>query len=427
MVTERSGSGGESDSNQEVPAALGSLLGLGDFRRLWICDGLMFQGLWMEGLVVGWLVLEMTNSPFWVAMIDFFRAIPVPLAGLFGPLLTDRFRRRRVILVLQSLNALALAAVALLYWGDALDYWHLALASIVGGVVWGLDWPNRRAFVPDLVGKSRVVDAMLLGNGMQALARVSGPLMAGVALAAVGVGGALMTLVLMAVLSVFVLLGMRSDARSPDVPRGFSRSLSRVTEGLRYVRGQRVILGIMVVTVIMNVWAFSHQSLLPVFARDVLQRGPVGLGLLACASGIGSVLGLLLVTRFRRDPRRVHIFTGGALLCCIGLVGFAGCQHFVLAILMLLIVGLGQAGFSSMQSTILLMEAPDHIRNRVMGTLVCAIGTGPLGRIQAGSLATLAGAPVAVASMAGFAILAMVMTILLLPGFVRRVASTPSR
>jgi MFS family permease len=142
--------------------------------------------------------------------------------------------------------------------------------------------------------------------------------------------------------------------------------------------------------------------------------------LLTCSSGLGSFLGLLLVTRFRHDPRRVRIFTGGSLLCCIGLVGFAGCEHFAIAVLMLLVVGFGQAGFSSMQSTIILMEAPDHVRNRVMGTLVCAIGMGPFGRIQAGSLATLAGAPVAVASMASFAMVAVSVAIMLLPGFVRR-------
>ncbi len=398
---------------------LGSLLRIADFRRLWICDGLMFQGLWMEGLVVGWLVLDMTDSPFWVAMVDFCRAIPVPFAGLFGPVLTDRFQRRRVILALQTLNALALMAIAVLYWSDALEYWHLAAAAAVGGIVWGLDWPNRRAFIPDLVGKSRVVDGMLLGNGVQAFARVSGPLLGGVALAVLGVGGALVILVSMAMLSALLLMGIKSDARSPDVPPGIARSLSRVVDGLRYVRGQRVILGIMAVTVIMNVWAFPYQSLLPVFARDVLGSGPVGLGLLACSSGLGSFLGLLLVTRFRHDPRRVRIFTGGSLLCCVGLVGFAGCEHFALAVLMLLVVGLGQAGFSSMQSTILLMEAPDHIRNRVMGTLVCAIGMGPFGKIQAGSIATLAGAPVAVASMSSFAMIAMSMAIIVLPGFVR--------
>jgi MFS family permease len=406
-------------AREDAGAGLGSLLRIADFRRLWICDGLMFQGLWMEGLVVGWLVLEMTDSPFWVAMVDFCRAIPIPFAGLFGPVLTDRFQRRRVILALQTLNALALITVAVLYWSDGLKYWHLAAAAAVGGIAWGLDWPNRRAFIPDLVGKSRVVDGMLLGNGMQAFARVSGPLLGGVALAAVGVGGALVIMVAMAVLSVLVLTTIRSEARSPDVPRGISSSLSRVAEGLRYVRGQRVILGIVAVTVIMNVWAFPYQSLLPVFARDVLGRGPLGLGLLTCASGLGSFLGLLLVTRYRHDPRRVRIFAGGSVLCCLGLVGFASCDYFPLAVLMLLVVGVGQAGFSSMQSTILLMEAPDHIRNRVMGTLVCAIGMGPFGRIQAGSLATLSGAPVAVAAMAGFAVVAMCVAIILLPGFVR--------
>lgn len=404
----------------DSPSGFPPLLRITDFRRLWICDGLMFQGLWMELLVIGWLVLEMTNSPFWVAMVDFCRAIPIPFAGLFGPLLTDRFQRRRVIFALQALNAVALGAVTALYWFDVLAYWHLAVAAVVGGVSWGLDWPNRRALIPDLVGKTRVVDAMLLDNGMQAFAKLSGPLLAGAALAVVGVTGALVILLSIAVTSSIISFGISSESRSPDVEgRGVSHAFGRVAEGLRYVRGQRVIVGIMLVTVVMNVWAFSFQSLLPVFARDEFARGPAGLGVLSSAVGFGSFLGLLCVTQIRHDTRRVQIFVGGSLLCCAGLVGFAAADGFVLGVAMLLLVGLGQAGFSSMQSTILLMNAPDSIRNRVMGTLVCAIGMGPFGRIQAGTLATVIGAPLAVASMAGFALTAITVIMFLLAGFVR--------
>jgi len=418
-VSEPVDSGDHEPLQANVPSGSQSLLRIADFRRLWICDGLMFQGLWMESLVVGWLVLEMTDSPFWVAMIDFCRAIPVPFAGLFGPLLTDRFQRRRVILSLQMLNAVVLVALAGLFWIDALVYWHLAVAACVGGISWSLDWPNRRAFIPDIVGKSRVVDAILLGNGVQAFAKLSGPLVAGAALAVMGAGGALVILASIAVVSSVVLFGIKSESQSPDAPRGLSQSFSRVAEGLRYVRGQRVMLGIMVVTVIMNVWAFSFQSLLPVFARDEFARGPVGLGILSSAVGLGSFLGLLCVTQIRHPDRRVQIFAGGSVLCCAGLLGFAGSGSFAVAAAMLLLVGLGQAGFSSMQSTILLMGAPDDIRNRVMGTLVCAIGMGPFGRIQAGTLATVVGAPIAVASMAGFGLIATLMTVILLLGFVR--------
>ena len=410
------------DGDPASATAAGSLLPLlriADFRRLWVCDGLMFQGLWMEGLVFGWLALEMTNSAFWVAAIDFCRALPVPFAGLFGPVLTERFQRRRIIVSLQGVVALSLVAVAVLHFTDHLAYWHLATAAGVSGTAWGLDWPSRRAFIPDLVGKSRVVDGMLLDNGMMSLARITGPLLGGSVLALLGTGGALVILAAMASGSVILLLGIESEARSPEPPRGFSRSLARVAEGLRYVRGQPVIYGILVVTLIMNVWAFPFQSLLPVFARDVLARGPVGLGLLAAAAGVGSFLGLVCVTRVRREHRNAWIFVVGSLICCLGLLGFAACDSFALAAAMLTLAGFGQAGFGTMQSTILLVESPDHMRSRVMGTLVCAIGMGPFGRIQAGSLATVWGAPAAVASMAGFALVATLVAVASLRGFVR--------
>ena len=396
-----------------------------DFIRLWMADGLWWQSMWMETLVTGWLALEMTDSAWWVSVVAFCRNIPVPLVGFLGPVWVERFRRRRVIQALQSVNLLAALTLAILYHFGRLEYWHLTMVSLANGAAWALDWPTRRALLPDLVGRDHVVDAMVLENVLQSLTRLSGPLLAGLAMQHLGAGGALWILCLIGGTGLLVLLGLRTDSHSPEQTAGIRDALARTREGLRYVRGNSAILGTLIITVIMNAWAFPFQALLPVFARDVLGQGPFGLGLLGAANGAGAMVGLLLVNLSRRSFGHPVIFSTGSILACVGLLAFSLSSSMTLSLAALAIAGVGQAGFSIMQSSIILVEATDQMRSRAMGALVIAIGVGPLGRVQAGAMAAAWSAPVAVFCMAASGALATLAVVLLLLGFVRRSQEPP--
>ena len=396
-----------------------------DFIRLWMADGLWWQSMWMETLVTGWLALEMTDSAWWVSVVAFCRNIPVPLVGFLGPVWVERFRRRRVIQALQSVNLLAALTLAILYHFGRLEYWHLTMVSLANGAAWALDWPTRRALLPDLVGRDHVVDAMVLENVLQSLTRLSGPLLAGLAMQHLGAGGALWILCLIGGTGLLVLLGLRTDSHSPEQTAGIRDALARTREGLRYVRGNSAILGTLIITVIMNAWAFPFQALLPVFARDVLGQGPFGLGLLGAANGAGAMVGLLLVNLSRRSFGHPAIFSTGSILACVGLLAFSLSSSMTLSLAALAIAGVGQAGFSIMQSSIILVEATDQMRSRAMGALVIAIGVGPLGRVQAGAMAAAWSAPVAVFCMAASGALATLAVVLLLLGFVRRSQEPP--
>ena len=396
-----------------------------DFIRLWMADGLWWQSMWMETLVTGWLALEMTDSAWWVSVVAFCRNIPVPLVGFLGPVWVERFRRRRVIQALQSVNLFAALTLAILYHFGRLEYWHLTMVSLANGAAWALDWPTRRALLPDLVGRDHVVDAMVLENVLQSLTRLSGPLLAGLAMQHLGAGGTLWILCLIGGTGLLVLLGLRTDSHSPEQTAGIRDALARTREGLRYVRGNSAILGTLIITVIMNAWAFPFQALLPVFARDVLGQGPFGLGLLGAANGAGAMVGLLLVNLSRRSFGHPAIFSTGSILACVGLLAFSLSSSMTLSLAALAIAGVGQAGFSIMQSSIILVEATDQMRSRAMGALVIAIGVGPLGRVQAGAMAAAWSAPVAVFCMAASGALATLAVVLLLLGFVRRSQEPP--
>ena len=370
-------------------------------------------------LIVGWLGLELTDSAWWVSMLGFYRSIPLLLIGPWGALLTDRFPRRRLLSVFQGLGATAVLLVLLAFLNGSLTYVQLALFSFIQGVIWALDWPTRRAIIPDLVGRERVVDALVLENGIQNITRILGPISGGVALELIGVGGGLVLLSAMGFGSLVLLLGITSRSQAPSVTGGFRTIVDMTRQGWKFVRGNRKIWGVFLITIFMNVWAFPYMNLLPVFARDILGQGPVGLGWLGAAHGLGATAGLLIIHWGRKWLSNEWLFSGGSLLLSFGLILFSTSTSYHLSLLLLFISGLGQAGFSIMQSSIILVESTDDMRSMAMGTLVLAIGVGPLGRLQSGSMAELLTASWAVGSMALMALIATLGTVGYLKGFIR--------
>ena len=370
-------------------------------------------------LIVGWLGLELTDSAWWVSMLGFYRSIPLLLIGPWGALVTDRFPRRRLLSVFQGLGATAALLVLLAFLNGSLTYVQLALFSFIQGVIWALDWPTRRGIIPDLVGRERVVDALVLENGIQNITRILGPISGGVALELIGVGGGLVLLSAMGFGSLVLLLGITSRSQAPSVTGGFRTIVDMTRQGWKFVRGNRKIWGVFLITIFMNVWAFPYMNLLPVFARDILGQGPVGLGWLGAAHGLGATAGLLIIHWGRKWLSNEWLFSGGSLLLSFGLILFSTSTSYHLSLLLLFISGLGQAGFSIMQSSIILVESTDDMRSRAMGTLVLAIGVGPLGRLQSGSMAELLTASWAVGSMALMALIATLGTVGYLKGFIR--------
>ncbi|MDE0076556.1 MAG: MFS transporter, partial [Caldilineaceae bacterium] len=360
---------------------------------------------YMEMIVLGWLVLEITDSAGLVGLIGFCRSIPSLLVGGFGGLLADRIGRRPLVIASQTLTFFMYATVAVLLAVGLLAIWHLVVIALTLGCAWAMDWPTRRALIPDLVGRPRVVDALMLENLGMSIARALGPLLAGLVLDAFDVLGCFLTL---SGLSAISLLLLRALSRQP-IPRTSSPTsaspLAQIRDSVLYVRQNQSILAVTLITMIMNMLAFPYMNFLPVFARDVLNQGPVGLGYLGASVGIGNVFGLFLVNWARRFTSPGWIFIAGTLLHCIALLTFTTSSVFAVSWALLLLVGIGHACFGIMQSSIVLLAAADERRGQAMGAIAVAIGAGPFGRLQTGVLADAFGAPLAVGAEVALAAL----------------------
>ncbi len=389
-----------------------------DYRRLLISNGLWWQVRWMENIAVGWLVLEMTDSPWLVALVGFYRMAPLLLVGFVSGIVSDRFGRRAVILFSQTLNVMTPIALLILLATNLLQYWHIALYSVILGAVWALDWPARRSVLPDMLGKKRTVDGMLLEGFSQNISRMIGPFLAGVLIRFVGTSGCFAALAIVSAAGLLVLLGLSKTNHAPPPSTKISR-LASISEGLQYIRQNQNILGVMLITVAMNNLVFPYMALLPVFARDILGQGPVGLGILGAALGVGTLLGLFVIIRIGRSWKPTWVFAIGSFLQSTGLLAFAISSSFPLSVLLICLAGVAQSSFAVMQSTIVLVSATDEMRARSMGTLNFAIGAGSLGRIQIGALATAFGAPWALGLTCGASALLVLAITAALPRFRR--------
>jgi predicted MFS family arabinose efflux permease len=289
------------------------------------------------------------------------------------------------------------------------------------GMAWCLDWPSRRALLPDLVGRERTVDAMLLENLGQGTSRVLGPLLAGFLLIPIGALGCCWVMAALSALAFINLLYLSRQSIPRTNMRPAPSPWTTLAQSLRYARRNQAVLGVLMLTAVMNFFIVPYMTLLPVFARDQLQQGPAGLGVLAAAPGLGVFLGLYLTNTARRYVSHGWILLSGTFSMCVVLFVFSLSTVFVLSWVMLFLTGIGQASFGIMQSSIILLSASDEMRSRAMGMVVAAIGADPLGKLNTGALATGLGAPLALAVQVSVAALAIGIVGILLPGLRGRI------
>jgi predicted MFS family arabinose efflux permease len=373
------------------------------FWRIWTGSMFWYSARWMELFVLQWQVLVLTGSAFQVALVGVFRMAPMLVLGLASGLIADRVDRRTLLLSTQFLNALASAGLAVLLFLGRADLWLLAVPVTLLGVGWTLDLPTRRSFVYDLMGPRGVVNGLALDNiGMDG-AKMLGPIAGGLLWPVIGAGGCFALLAAGYLLTFWLYLGL--PACSPPAAAGRGPALTRLTEGLAYVARSPVILGVLAITVVANFLGFPFAHLVPVVARQVLGSGPELTGLLLAAEGIGATLAAIyLASRGDlRYPGRVFAVGSTCLLACVLLFSFSA--WYPLSFLCLLIVGTASACFSTLQSGLILLGASEAMRGRAMGTLILAIGFGPLGALNIGVLASALGAPLAISVTAGCGLL----------------------
>jgi MFS family permease len=396
-----------------------SILSSVDYRRLLAGTVIWWQCFYMEMVVLGWLVFDLSNSARMVSLVGFCRTLPLLLVSLFSGPIIDYFGRRRMVIAAQSANLAAYLAIVTLLWSGKAAPWNIAIVAFCLGSAWAIDWPTRRSLVPDMLGKERMFDGLLLESFLAGLARIIAPSMAGALIARYGALGCYTAMAILSASALTILVPLLRGA-GPRGAKAFKvAALPVASEGMRYVRSNQTILAVVFITLIMNLWIFPYVSLLPVFARQVLHKGPIELGFLSTGTGLGSFLGLLALSFLRQRINVGTLFVVGTGWMCVSLAVFALSHAYPLSWAMLLCAGMGMACFGTLQSTIVLLSTSDEMRSRVMGIVVLAIGGDPLGQLQIGTLAERFGVQATLAGQASAALFALILIVILLPGVMR--------
>jgi MFS family permease len=364
-----------------------------NFRFFFFGQGISLIGTWMQSVALGWLVLEITNSPFAVGLNQALRSFGVLLFTLYAGVIVDRVDKRRLIVWTQALQMLEALALAALVWTKTVTVWQVMALAVMFGIVNAFDIPARQAFIAELVGRDDLMNAIALNSSMFNAARIVGPAVAGVLIGAQGVA---VCFFLNGVSYIAVIAGLLAIRLSPPPTRGPmpTSAWEGLREALTFVLRDARLAALVTLVALFSVFGFPFIVLMPVTARDVLHVSAGGYGLLMTAVGVGAMLGALgLALAGRRVRKGLVLLASGAAFGAL-LVLFAAARSFSLAFALLALTGCAMIITTALANTLLQTLVPDQLRGRVMAFYAFVfVGMAPLGAFQAGLIAEHTSAP----------------------------------
>jgi len=384
-----------------------------DFRFFWTGNFVSNVGSWMQNVAQGWLVLQLTNSPFWLGLVGFAQQVPALIFSLPGGVIADRAGRRKVLLATQSamtVLALALGFLVQLRW---VTIEQIAVIAFLAGTTMALNAPTYQAAIRDLVEREDTLNAIALNSIQFNMSRVVGPSLAGFAIAGVGV----VACFYLNALSYLPLLYVIWRVRFPAVHERETNSMrEEMVEAFRYVWTHRTILLLVTVVAMVSMFGLPYLVMMPSFARDVLNVGAMGLGYLVTASGAGALLGGIHLAMQHSHRKRGPLVLRAAVLFFVAILLFCLSRNPWISALLLAIVGGAMVNSVATVNSLIQTNVPDRIRGRVLSMHTMAfLGFTPLGSLLVGSLAEYWGVSVALALSSGFALVLTVIIALAAP------------
>jgi MFS family permease len=373
---------------------LRALLAAPSFLRLWAIGGCVNTMRWFELLSAALFTLDVTGSGLDVAIVSSARTMPMLLLGAFSGVLSEAVNRKYVLLTGQIMACLSSGTIAILALLHVARPWHLAIAAAVTGVVWSTEMATRRRMVGECVDAPLVSRALALDTMSNSFTRLIGPVAAGALYQTTGLAGTYVASTTVFALAAFLVSGLsyRQETRRlrlAQVPRDLA-------EGVAYAKGNVTIAGVLAVTIAMNLLGFPYSALVAPIGKMVFQVSPTLVGVLAASESFGAFVGGIWLTSGGPNLSGRTLMVGGSILflCCVILMPLM--PFFPLACAILAVGGFGSSAFANMQTSLIVLHTPSHIRSRLMGLLTVCIGMGPLGILLFGAMADIFGPMLAI-------------------------------
>lgn len=366
-----------------------------NFALFFAGHGLSLCGTWMQSMAQAWLVYRLTGSPFLLGVTEFLSRAPILALAPLGGVLADRWPRRRIMILAQSLLLVQAAVLAALTLSGLVTVWWILGLALAQGLISALEVPVRQTFLTDLVPKRDIPSAIGLNSSIVNSSRIIGPSVAGVLVSTAGEGICFLLnagsfLIVLGALAMIRIEQTRHD-RAAD-------AWGLLREGLRYAWRTPHVRALLTLASLISIASMPYATLLPVFARDILQIGPDGLGLLMAATGLGALTAALRLAR-RHTVKGLGASIALAVACFgAGLLALAASSIVWVSLLALFAIGFGMVSSLAGCNTLLQSLAPDSMRGRVVSLYTtAALGLTVFGSLLAGTGATYVGAPTVVA------------------------------
>ena len=369
-----------------------------NFRLLWLGLMISVAGTQMQTWALFWHIRTLTDQPIALGGVGLARIVPIIVFSLVGGSLADVVNRRKVMFFTQSAMALSALALAYLTIGGHITLWHMYLLTGLQAVAVAFDSPARQSLVPNLVPARELPNAFSLTSIAFQTGAILGPALSGLVIAYWGQAA---TYVINAVTYLAVLVALVMMGRIPQQAAPNQRSavsLPAIREGIQFIRSHPIILSTMLIDFFATFFS-SANTLMPIFARDILHVGAVEYGWLSAAQSIGAMVAAVIVSQLDEIRRQGPIFLLAVILFGLATVGFGLTRTVPLAMAALILIGAADSVSTIIRNTIRQLQTPDYIRGRMTSVNQIFFMGGPqLGEIEAGLAAQIFSAPIAVIS-----------------------------
>lgn len=375
-----------------------------DFRLFWFGQQVSLIGTWIQSVAQQWLVLKLTGSAFDLGLVTTIQFTPMLLLALIGGAISDRVSKRDLLLATQVISAVLALLLGLLVQTGRVQFWQILVFASILGTVNAFYVPARQAFVPELVSKDALMNAVALNSAIFNGARVMGPAIGGVLIATLGLA---LNFYLNAISFLAVIAGLLLiHPRPVPAERRGQRLTENIAEGLHYIVEAPPVYTILALIGVASLFALNFTTLMPVFARYILHVGSDGYGFLMASMGVGSLTGAIALAFFnRRDLARRFIYTG-SFVFLVAEILFGLSRLYSLSVALLVIVGFFSTLFTTTSNTRVLSLTPPQLQGRVMSVYsLLFLGVTPFGAFLSGVVAQRYGAPVALAGGAAITLM----------------------
>ncbi|RPI55250.1 MAG: MFS transporter [Chloroflexi bacterium] len=382
-----------------------------NFRLFWSGQIASQIGTWMQIVAQGWLVYRLTDSPLMLGLVTVVGLLPVVPVSLLAGVLSDRFSRKKLIIVTEIVLMLQALILAYLTWAGIVQVWHVIVLSFVLGGAAALEQPARLAFVIETVGKEDISNAVALNSSVYNAARIVGPAAAGLLVAWMGEAGCFLINGVSYLPVILAMLAIRLPSREGSVEK--LKLMGSLASGFRYTWDTQAIRSLLLIVALSSFFTLPYITLMPVFARDVLAVGPQGLGFLMTGVGAGAIGGALVVANVESGRRGRWLMLGN-LLGPAFLLLFCLSQSFALSIVVVALLGASNAIRQTLANSLIQLTTAEKYHGRVMSLFNLLFnGMSRTGALGVGAVAEVTGVPLALGASA---VISLVLGVAMLRG-----------